>query len=215
MRKKGKLPNPDRPNTQITDDATRLQELGKLLRLHRKSAGMTLDELSSRAGFNKGYLSRIENGKKAPPLATLSRLAACLGTDIGSLLPPFHEARQRNGVSVVRSAEKRPAILGGSTFGYDFQALSDASPTQALQPFLFSLSRRTNKNVLFRHDGEELLYVLRGRIKWQVGKQTFELEAGDTIHFDSRLPHRGHSVSATALALVVMFTPTGLDDHVA
>lgn len=198
-----------------SDDALRLQELGRRLRVQRNAAGLTLADLSIRTGFNKGYLSRIENGKKAPPLATLARLATSLGTDMGSLLPSVHSTRQRNNISLVRASEKRQAILGGSTFGYDYLALSDRSPMQALQPFLFSLSRRTDKDVFFQHDGEELLYVLRGRIAWQIGQQTFDLDTGDTIHFDSRVPHRGHSVSPTALALVVMFAPSGLDDQVA
>lgn len=190
-------------------------ELGKRLRRQRLAAGFTLEQLASRAGFGKGYLSRIENGKKVPPIATLSRLAGALGLETAALLTSTRARNPWHGVSVVRHDEKRPTVLGGTTFGYDYFALSDAIPAQALQPFLFSFPEQIDKFVFFQHDGEELLYVLTGRVEWQVGTQKFILEAGDTVHFDSRIPHRGHSLSGPATALVVMYSPAGMNENLA
>lgn len=189
-------------------------ELGRRLRERRLAQGLTLESLAAKAGFDKGYLSRIENGKKVPPIATLSRLAAALNTDISRFLSRTRRAT-RKGVSVVRHSEKRPTVLGGSAFGYDYFALSDATEAHALQPFLFSFPAEVDKFTFFQHDGEELLYVLTGRIEWQVGMEKYVLEAGDAIHFDSRMPHRGHSLSGEATALVVMFSPESTRDNLA
>lgn len=190
-------------------------ELGKRLRRHRLAAGFTLEQLASRAGIGKGYLSRIENGKKVPPIATLSRLAGALGLEIASLLMSPRSRKPWHGVSVVRHDEKRPAVLGGTTFGYDYFALSDSAPTQALQPFLFTFPEQIDKFVFFQHEGEELLHLLTGRVEWQVGAQKFMLESGDTVHFDSRIPHRGRSLGGPATALVVMYSPAGMNDSLA
>lgn len=189
-------------------------ELGRRLREHRLAQGLTLESLAAKAGFDKGYLSRIENGKKVPPIATLSRLAAALNTDISSFLSRARRAT-RKGVSIVRHTEKRPTVLGGSAFGYDYFALSDATAAHALQPFLFSFPAEVDKFTFFQHDGEELLYVLSGRIEWQVGVEKYVLEAGDAIHFDSRIPHRGHSLSGEATALVVMYSPESSRENLA
>lgn len=189
-------------------------ELGRRLREYRLAQGLTLENLASKAGFDKGYLSRIENGKKVPPIATLSRLAKALDTDISSFLSPSRPV-VRKGLSVVRHNEKRPTVLGGSAFGYDYFALSDATEAHALQPFLFSFPAEIDKFAFFQHEGEELLYVLTGRIEWQVGMEKFILEAGDAIHFDSRMPHRGHSLSGEATALVVMYSPEGSRENLA
>lgn len=201
-------------NAQCPDEQP-LHEIGEQLRRHRRAAGLTLTDLASRVGFDKGYLSRIENGKKVPPIATLSRLAGALGIEAASLLTPSHTGDTWRGVSVVRHNEKRPTVLGGTTFGYDYFALSNAKPTQALQPFLFSFPEKIDKYVFFQHDGEELLYVLTGNIEWHIGRQKYLLEAGDTIHFDSRIPHRGRSLSGKATALVVMYSPAGSDENLA
>ncbi|TEA74135.1 helix-turn-helix domain-containing protein [Allopusillimonas ginsengisoli] len=209
------------PNTQSDqednpEEHLHLRNLGAKLRSHRKAAGLTLTELAARVDLDKGYLSRIENGKKVPPLATLSRLANALDIEAGSLIGySVSTPGTWRGVSVVRHDEQRPTVMGGTTFGYDYFALSKAKPNHALQPFLFSFPEQIDKYVFFQHDGEELLYVLSGKIEWQVGSQKYVLKAGDTIHFDSQIPHRGRSLSGQATALVVMFSPAGFDENLA
>jgi transcriptional regulator with XRE-family HTH domain len=182
-------------------------ELGARIKHQRLAAGLTLAELAERAGFGKAYLSRIENGKKVPPIGTLSRIADVLGIEAAALLQGAGARTRWRGASVVRRNEKRQTVLGGSAFGYDYFALTDATEGRALQPFLFSFPAEVDKFVFFEHEGEELLHVLTGRIEWQVGMDKYVLEAGDTIHFDSRMPHRGHALSGAATALVVMYSP--------
>lgn len=208
---------PDKSIPQIQRPVTSQEpsELGQRLRRQRLAAGLTLEQLAVKAGFDKGYLSRIENGKKVPPIATLSRLASVFGIDAASLLSAAQANVAWRGVSIVRHDEKRPTVLGGSAFGYDYFALSNASAAHALQPFLFSFPAEVDKFVFFQHEGEELLYVLSGRIEWQVGMEKYLLEAGDTIHFDSRMPHRGHSLSGDATALVIMYSPAGSHENLA
>lgn len=203
------------PADTASSDSPVSNELGRRLRRRRRAAGLTLEQMAAQAGFDKGYLSRIENGKKVPPIATLSRLAEVLGIEAASLLSAPGVSVAWRGVSVVRHDEKRPTVLGGSAFGYDYFALSNATAAHALQPFLFSFPAEVDKFVFFQHDGEELLYVLTGRIEWQVGMEKYLLEAGDAIHFDSRMPHRGHSLSGAATALVIMYSPAGSRENLA
>ncbi len=182
--------------------------LGTRLKQRRLEAHLTLAELAERSGFGKAYLSRIENGKKVPPIGTLSRIADVLGIEAASLLTETSHTAWR-GVSFVKKTDKRPTVMGGSQFGYDYFALTDATTGRALQPFIFSFPDKVDKFVFFEHEGEEMMHVLTGRVEWQVGMDKFVLEPGDTIHFDSRIPHRGHSLSGPATALVVMYSPAG------
>jgi transcriptional regulator with XRE-family HTH domain len=182
--------------------------LGARLKQRRLEAKLTLAEVAERSGFGKAYLSRIENGKKVPPIGTLSRITDVLGIEAASLLTENPHAAWR-GVSVVKKTDKRPTVMGGSQFGYDYFALTDATTGRALQPFIFSFPDKVDKFVFFEHEGEEMMHVLTGRVEWQVGMDKFVLEPGDTIHFDSRIPHRGHCLSGPATALVVMYSPAG------
>jgi transcriptional regulator with XRE-family HTH domain len=186
--------------------------LGKKLRLHRMQAGLSLTEVAERSGFGKAYLSRIEHGSKVPPIATLARIASALGLEPATLLAesgsPVLQPTDWRGVSVVRRDEQRPTVLGGTAFGYNYLSVGDSSPGRALQAFVFSFPEEIDKYVFFEHDGEELLHILTGRLEWQVGMDKFILEAGDTIHFDSRIPHRGRSLEGPATAFAVMFATT-------
>lgn len=190
-------------------------QLGERLKQRRIGAGLTLSELAEGAGFGKAYLSRIENGKKVPPIGTLARIADVLGIEAASLLADTPRTPDWRGVSVVRHNQKRPTVMGGSAFGYDYFALTDSTHGRALQPFLFSFPDQVDKFVFFEHEGEEVMFVLTGRVEWQVGADKFILEPGDTIHFDSRVPHRGHSLSGPATALVVIFSPAGSKSNLA
>ncbi len=199
------------PASEDTSEGTHSPaEIGRRVREHRQAAGLTLAALAQGAGFGKAYLSRIENGKKVPPIGTLARIAEVLGIEAASLLAkPGTEAVDWRGISLVRKSEKRETVMGGSAFGYNYFALTNATQGRALQPFLFTFPAEVDKFVFFQHEGEEMLHVLTGRIEWQVGMDKYILEPGDTLHFDSRMPHRGHSLSGPATALVVMYSAPG------
>jgi len=53
-------------------------EIGKNIRKYRRIKKVTLRELAEKAGFTKGYLSKIENTPKAPPVSTLIILSKAL-----------------------------------------------------------------------------------------------------------------------------------------
>lgn len=174
----------------------------------RARAGITLDRLAALTGFSKGYLSKIENSRKVPPIGSLARIAAALKTDITDLLHP-PSAAPEGGLSVVRAGERRPVVRGGTAFGYDYVSLADNRRDKKMEPFLFTFPSRIDKYVFFEHEGEEFMFVLSGRVEWQAGSRKLVLEPGDSIYFDARLPHRGRALDGEATALVVTYSPKG------
>lgn len=174
----------------------------------RARAGITLDRLAALTGFSKGYLSKIENSRKVPPIGSLARIAAALKTDITDLLHP-PSAAPEGGLSVVRAGERRPVVRGGTAFGYDYVSLADNRRDKKMEPFLFTFPSRIDKYVFFEHEGEEFMFVLTGRVEWQAGSRKLVLEPGDSIYFDARLPHRGRALDGEATALVVTYSPKG------
>lgn len=169
----------------------------------RADQRMTLDRLAQVTGFTKGYLSKIENGRKVPPIATLSRIAQALHTEIGSFFQGTRRAAALE-ATVVRANERPPVQRGGSAFGYDYVGLALKRIHKRMDPFIFTFPPRIDKHVFFEHRGEEFLFVLSGTVKFQVGDERFTLRKGDSIYFDSSVPHRGWSSGPAAKALVVI-----------
>ncbi len=180
--------------------------IGTRVAERRGELGITLDRLAAMTGFSKGYLSKIENSRKVPPIGSLSRIAAALRTDITELL---HTPSQKpdGGLSVVRAGERRPVVRGGTAFGYDYVSLADNRRDKRMEPFLFTFPSQIDKYVFFEHDGEEFMFVLSGRVEWQAGSRRIVLEPGDSVYFDARLPHRGRALDGEATAVVVTYSP--------
>lgn len=184
-------------------------------RLHdlRRERGMTLDVLAQKTGFTKSYLSKIENSRKVPPIASLLRISKALEADLSNLFDstdgtPSAERK----VSLVRFDDRRPAVAGGSSFGYDYQSLVRGSFKRRMEPFIATFPNSISEDVRFEHEGEELIFVVSGRVRFTVGDEVFLLQTGDSLFFDATLPHRGESVAGDAKALIVVVNPNAPDD---
>ena len=177
-------------------------EIGEHLKVLRSARGMTLERLAASTGLTKSYLSKIQNSRKLPPIATLSRIAQALGTGIGSFFGDILEARE--GASIVRKHERLPVVRGGTAFGYDYVSLAHKRLSKRMEPFVFTFPSKIDRHVFFDHGGEEFVFILSGTVIFQVGDERWTLEEGDSIYFDAAIPHRGWSVGRDAKALVVV-----------
>lgn len=190
-------------------DSADPSNLGSRMRRLRVDRDVTLETLAKLTGFSKGYLSRIENNKKTPPLGTLARVADALETSLVHLLSPAGSASRDDPpfVSLVRADDRKDVIRGASEFGYDYVSLTNNGTAQHMQPLLFTFPTEIEKYVFFEHRGEEFMFILSGRVEWQIGHERHMLEPGDSLHFDARLPHRGRSIDGEAKAIVVLYAP--------
>jgi transcriptional regulator with XRE-family HTH domain len=203
-------PNNDKPEQEEAAVCKRLREL-------RREHRLTLDTLAERSGFTKGYLSKIENGNKAPPIGTLARIARAMGVDLSVFFVdpdqdnPTMPLSQDSPVSVVHSWERKPVSRGGSEYGYDYVSLAHKKANRNMDPFMFTFPQHTDPQVFFEHAGEEFVYLLTGTVEFefkihgQLAK--VRLEAGDSMYFESNTPHRGRALDGDAQALVVIIEP--------
>jgi len=196
---------------QISSDEIAVCERLKALRI---SSGLTLDALAERSGFTKGYLSKIENGKSAPPIASLARIARSMNQDLSYFfVDPAQpddaiEAGADAKVSVVHRWERKPVVRGGTGFGYDYVSLAHKKAHKHMEPFIFTFPSEVDIDTYFEHPGEEFIYILAGEVEFEIKidghLRRWTLEPGDSIYFESSLPHRGRSPSGDAQALVVV-----------
>ncbi|MBT3360725.1 MAG: helix-turn-helix transcriptional regulator [Rhodospirillales bacterium] len=182
------------------------QMIGKRLRQLRKTRGVTLDTLAKSTGFTKSYLSKIENAKKVPPIASLARIAEALNTDLAFFFDANGEdvGSKGDGICVVRANERETVMRGGSSFGYDYQALAHKKLDKLMEPFIFTFPPHVSKDFFFEHAQEELFFVLSGRVSFEANGTKVVLEPGDCVYIGSNIPHRGQSIGEKATALVVV-----------
>ncbi len=180
-------------------------ELGKRIKAYRMKKGLTLQKLEEKTGFTKGYLSKVENTKKAPPVSTLVVLAKALEVSLSEI---FGEKEEKSSISIVKRNERRVVARNGTVFGYSYQTLAHKFYKKHMEPYILTLPVKPKQVPLFQHDGEETLFVLEGTMKFFYGNLEFIVEEGDCLYFDGSVPHHGICQGKKEVkCLMVIYTP--------
>ena len=161
--------------------------IGREVRAFRHALEMTVTELAKAAGLSAGMLSKIENGVTSPSLATLQALSTALHVPVTAFFRRFEETRE---ATHVKSGQGLVIERRGTRAGHQYQLLGHSTGKRlAVEPYMITLSEKSDVFPLFQHDGLEFLYMLEGRIGYRHGDKTYLLEPGDSLFFDSDAPH--------------------------
>ncbi|MEM7686647.1 MAG: helix-turn-helix domain-containing protein [Pseudomonadota bacterium] len=180
--------------------------VGAQVRALRQALGMTLADLAAAASLSTGMLSKIENGQTSPSLATLQSLAAALNMPLGSFFETFDQKRE---ATFVRSGEGLTIERRGSAKGHKYQLLGHGVRSAVqVEPFLITLDEGSDAYPIFRHEGVEFIYMLKGEVTYAHGDSTYVLKPGDSLFFDSGATHGPLELrTLPAVYLSVIVTP--------
>jgi len=170
-------------------------EIGRKIKQLRQERGLSLLGLADQAGFTKGYLSKVENSKKSPPVSTLINSATALGVSIGTI---FAEEETETSIILVKKSERKTIARDGTAFGYAFEPLASKFPNRLMEPHILTLPVKPKAQAVFQHKGQEMLFVLEGAMRFTHGDKQFIVEEGDCIYFDASVPHFGASDGSKA-----------------
>ena len=177
--------------------------IGAKLRRLRLRKSMGLLELSRHTGLSPALLSKLERDVMHPTLPTLARIA--LVFSVG--LEYFFNSEPRPVLEIVRKKDRLrfPQFPDAARGAYYFESLDFPVPNRALSSYLAEFHAiEPERSQAHQHPGVELLYVVGGRLELRVGEDKHELAEGDSVYFDSGVPHAYRRIGAKrATALVV------------
>lgn len=185
---------------QKQPDETLASALGGRIRAAREAARLTLKALAGETGLSQPFLSRLERGQVSASIANLLEIARALGQPVSALL-------EGEAVAPVQSwAVHRgsPAMPGD---GYSFRQLAPALRRRRMDAFVLDFPPGRAQELIVAHEGEELLYVLEGRVRFRFGEEDVLLGPGDAVQFDSSLPHSAANVGPKRARLLMVTTP--------
>ncbi len=164
------------------------RQLGAVARRVREEQRLTLTDVATSAGISAGMLSRLETGHVTPSLETLVALAAALGVRPAILLQGVGGDEE--------GAQRVPAGLGlevvrrGTRRGHTYHLLAaQRGPHKAFEPFLVTLTDKSEVFPGFQHPGTEFIYILAGSLTYRHGGQSYPLAPGDSLSFRGDVPH--------------------------
>ncbi|MDH3346295.1 MAG: cupin domain-containing protein [Kiritimatiellaceae bacterium] len=179
--------------------------IGNKIRNLRKSRGMTLARLGELADLSVGFLSQVENDIVVPPLTTLMAISRALEVKLETFF--FEDAPQER-VSVVKQADQITVQRRRKDeVGYHYLALAHRRSDKNMEPFLVEFEPRKKEEMkYFEHPGQEYIYVIDGVIEFRSNDTVHVLEAGDSIYFDSDLPHAARGLEPGKSRAIIVVT---------
>lgn len=183
--------------------------IGARLRQLRERRELSLADLARLSGCSAEMITALEAGELVPSLTPLLRLARGLGIRLGTLL----DDQTQDGPAIVRKGDAGAAIhFSGNDPArkrstLDFHPLAPHKAARNMEPFLIDVHPAAGEVALNEHEGEEFIYVLAGRIEIRYGKDAYRLDAGDSIYYESAVPHHVHALGGDAQILAVVYAP--------
>jgi len=179
--KTGILEN-EKAQTKVNTDNN--LEVGERIRLLRINQKRTLQEVADSCDLSKSMISKIENNKTIPSVATLVKIASTLGTTISDLL-------EQDGwnKAIVTSRKEAVEKLVKTEKGYLIFPYASEYHQKKMQPFLFVARKGEVIPHQLSHDGEEFVFVVEGEMKMQVGDTEYILKTGDSLYFNALQKH--------------------------
>ncbi len=163
--------------------------IGREVRAHRRQKSMTVADLADVTGLSIGMLSKIENGNTSPSLNTLQALANALAIPITSFFRGFETTRS---AVHTKSGEGVESERAGTRAGHQYNLLGHIGANSSgviVEPYLITLTSKSDSFETFQHDGIETLYMLEGEVDYRHGDKVYALKPGDTLFFDADAPH--------------------------
>jgi transcriptional regulator with XRE-family HTH domain len=174
------------------------KQIPKRIRQLRLERDLTQKALADAIGVTKGYISRIENGDSAPPVGTLMALAEGLNVEFSA----FFEAEDPEVYVTVTRKNERPSVARDRMVAAEYEHLALNFPNRAFESYVIKASGPGKRSTVTQHKGQEMVYVLKGKIEFSVNGKTYLLDEGDAIHFNSSYPHSGLCLSEEGAELL-------------
>ena len=199
-------------------EASASNKFGQHLKSLRKAQQLTLAELATRSSVSTSAISKLENGVVSPTYDVLVKLTSGLNISIGQLFgEPRPEPAADPGFNGWRIIEKKGQSEKLETPNYSHEYLCTGLKKKAMVPALARLKAHSIKEFgpLVRHDGEEFLYVLEGKVALHTSYYaTIELEVGDCAYIDSTMGHAYVAASDEPATLLCVCVGLELDSYV-
>jgi len=169
--------------------------IGKNLKALRQGLGWNQKSLAAASGLSSTLISRIESGLVMPSIATLQEIADSLKSDIAY----FFKGEGARGYVITRKGSRKVTYGKRGSKGkvtYGLELLAEGMENPFMEPCIVTeFAGPQDEFQLAKHDGQEFVYVLEGKLELTLGEKRFVLNEGDAAYFIGEIPHGGRSVS--------------------
>lgn len=166
-----------------------MSTIGKRIKSYREKQNLTIRELADRTTLAEEFITAVEDDEMYPSLRPLVKLSRALGVRLGTFL----DDQVSSDPLIVRLADREEELTmhpDGKEPGVVFHSLGKGKSDRHMEPFFIELLPKSAADEsLSSHEGEEFIVVQSGRVRIRYGQDESVLEPGDSIYFNSVVPH--------------------------
>jgi quercetin dioxygenase-like cupin family protein len=180
-------------------------DMGRRLKKAREDRGLSLFDIYLRTNISVDDLTEIEEGNVIPPLGTVIKLAKALDMKVGY----FISGEEGKAYTIVRKDDRKVTSRYDAKkekqYGYEYVSLAPNKTDRHMEPFLVTLEPSETAEERSTHDGQEFIFVFQGKMEVRLGEEIHILETGDSIYYDSTVPHlvKCHNKEITKIIAVL------------
>ncbi|MGD9364579.1 MAG: FAD-binding protein [Desulfobacteraceae bacterium] len=172
---------------------------GALVRRLRQARNWSAEELARKTGQTPDFIIQVESDQMSPPVGFIMRMAQSMEVDPSTFLSKEEQETIR---------DRRAQAYHQRTQNYSYTTLTPDAENSHLRAFMVTIEPHlAHKPVAYKHEGEEFIFVMSGDLEFTLGSKVHKLKAGESIHFNSDVPHKLKSISnEPTKCLVVLYT---------
>ena len=165
-------------------------KLGARVRKYREDRGLSREQLAEDAGLTVAFVTALEEADLYPSIGPLQKIARALNVRLGTFMDDeitrdpivVHQGERDADLTMQKAQNKRAA--------FRFHSLGKGKSDRNMEPFFIEITPEPEEDrKLSSHQGEEFILVTKGRVRVVYGKEEQVLEPGDTIYYNSIVPH--------------------------
>jgi len=184
-------------NHQTAPKADEQASIGPRFRKLRLQREESLATVANAVGVSVGFLSNLERSQSGASIGIMRKLAQYFGLNILDLFNPIEGSGP-----LVRPGDRK-SLEGGP--GVQMELLAAGKIT--MEPHLFRVAPGAGSGESYSHEGEEFLYLVRGRLDIELAGEKYQLRMGDSFYFASKTPHRWMNPGRVETLILWINTP--------
>jgi electron transfer flavoprotein alpha subunit/transcriptional regulator with XRE-family HTH domain len=171
---------------------------GAMVRQLREARKWSAEDLARKTGQTPDFIAQVESDQLSPSVAFIMRMAKAMEVDPGTFLSKEEQATIR---------DRRAQAYYQRARNYSYTTLTPEGENCHLRAFMVTIEPQLDhKPVAYKHEGEEFIFVMSGDLELTLGSNVQKYKAGESVHFNSDIPHKLKSVSnEETKCLVVLY----------
>jgi transcriptional regulator with XRE-family HTH domain len=168
-------------------------KIGRSLKELRLQKNLSLEQLGKKVGLTRSFISQIEKDKTSPSISSLIKILAALNVKMADF---FQSIEKTKGVVLKKGQMK---LFHDQKSKIKLASLSSGFDNPQIEPFYVEMKAGGHSEVI-SSQGQTFCYILTGTLQLTLGEEVYILEPGDSVYFDSSVPHSWSAINRSKVS---------------